>query len=131
MAHLRAPQQPPPPATAPAPAAAPATGEAVHITLTVDSKASYPPTAVIWVIARAAGVTSGPPSAVKRVALGAFPITVDLSAADSMMGQPLPSKMRIEARIDSDGDPMTHDPKDPKAVADGVGVGGRVSLTLR
>ena len=127
MAHLRAPQQPPPPA----PAMAAATGEAVHITLTVDSKASYPPTAVIWVIARAAGVTSGPPSAVKRVALGAFPITVDLSAADSMMGQPLPSKMRIEARIDSDGDPMTHDPKDPTGVVDGVGVGGRVSLTMK
>ncbi len=123
MARLRAPQQPPT-------AAAPAQREAVHITLNVDRSSQYPSAAVIFVIARPAGMTAGPPAAVKRLPLGTFPMTVDLSSADSMMGQALPAKMRIEARIDSDGDPMTHDPKDPAGAVDGVAVGGRVSLTL-
>jgi tetratricopeptide (TPR) repeat protein len=136
MAHLRAAQEavaPPaaPAPASPAPAAAAPSGNAVHITLKVDPNAKYPATAVIWVIARATGVNGGPPSAVKRVPLGNFPIFVDLSAADSMMGQPLPAKMRIEARIDADGDPMTHDPKDPAGAVDGVGVGASVSLTLK
>ena len=47
MAHLRTPQQAPP--------SAPAPSEGVHITLNCDSKAAYPPSAVIFVIARAAG----------------------------------------------------------------------------
>ena len=47
------------------------------------------------------------------------------------MGQPLPAKMRIEARIDSDGDPLTKDPKDPIAMQDDVVVGQSVTLTLK
>ena len=86
---------------------------------------------MIFVIARAAGVTSGPPVAVKRLPISTFPMTVDLSQSDSMMGQPLPQKLRIEARIDSDGDPLTKDPKDPSGVLDGVAVGQSVSLTLK
>ncbi|HYS53633.1 MAG TPA: tetratricopeptide repeat protein [Thermoanaerobaculia bacterium] len=105
----------------------PSKEEAVHVTLHYSGQAR----GTIFIIARAAGVTAGPPAAVKRLALSAFPINVDLSASDSMMGQPLPQKMRIEARIDSDGDPMTHDPKDPAAVAEGVVLGKRVSLTLK
>jgi hypothetical protein len=58
-------------------------------------------------------------------------MTIDLSQSDSMMGQPLPAKMRIEARIDSDGDPLTKDPKDPSGVLDGVVAGQSVSLTLK
>ncbi|HEY8180746.1 MAG TPA: tetratricopeptide repeat protein [Thermoanaerobaculia bacterium] len=116
MARLRTPQQPAQPAQ-----------PGVHVTLNFKGEAK----GMIFVIARAAGVTAGPPAAVKRIPLSAFPITVDLSASDSMMGQPLPAKMRIEARIDSDGDPMTKDPKDPSGVLDGVVVGQTVSLTLK
>ncbi|HUJ13855.1 MAG TPA: tetratricopeptide repeat protein [Thermoanaerobaculia bacterium] len=145
MNHLRNPQQmaqaqsqqqePPPAAADPAPqsqpAAAPAaSGESVRITLNAANTA-YPPTAVIWVIARPAGSSAGPPAAVKRVPLGSFPMTVELSASDSMMGQPLPPKMHIEARIDSDGDPMTRDPKDPIAQQDGVAVGQSLTLNLK
>ena len=125
MSHLRT----PPSQQQPAPAAAAST-EAVHITLNAAS-ANYPPSAVIWVIARAAGQTSGPPAAAKRVQLAPFPIKVDLSAADSMMGQPLPAKMHIEARIDSDGNPMTKDPKDPSGALDNVGLGQSITLTLK
>lgn len=110
MAHLR-----------PAP-------EAIHITLNT-SVAN--PKGVIFVIARAEGVTSGPPVAVKRIPIAPFPISVDLTAADSMMGQPLPQKMRIEARIDSDGNPLTRDPGDPSAVVDGVIAGQSISLTMK
>ena len=38
-----------------------------------------------------------------------------------MMGQPLPDSLLIEARLDSDGDPTTRPPSDPKARADRVG----------
>ena len=129
MTHLRSPQQQAQPAAAP-PQPAAASGQAIHITLNAANTA-YPPSAVIWVIARPAGATSGPPEAVKRVPLGTFPINVDLTAADSMMGQPLPAKMHIEARIDFDGNPMTRDPKDPAGAQDNVGLGQSLTLTLK
>jgi hypothetical protein len=103
----------------------------VHVTISLGDGVTAPPGGVIFVIARAAGVTAGPPAAVKRLPLGTFPITVDLTASDSMMGQPLPAKMRIEARIDSDGNPMTKDPRDPSGWADGVALGQSISLTLK
>jgi len=122
----------PPPAAAPAPAAAaaPTSGPSVHVTLTLAGTPS--PNAVLYVIARAAGQTAGPPAAVKRIANPTFPLDIDLSAADSMMGQPLPANVRIEARLDSDGDAMTKNPSDPHAVQDGVATNGtKVSLALQ
>jgi tetratricopeptide (TPR) repeat protein len=104
---------------------------ALHITLKLANAAKLPREGVIFVTARAAGVASGPPAAVKRLPVSAFPMTVDLSAADSMMGQALPEKMRVEARIDSDGDPLTRDPKDPSGSVDRVALGETVSLTLK
>jgi Flp pilus assembly protein TadD len=116
-----------PAATAPAPAAA--SGPAVHIAINMEGAPK--PGAVIFVLARAAGVTAGPPAAVKRLAVTGFPMTVDLSAADSMLGQPLPDKLRIEARLDSDGDATTKDPSEPKAAEDNVSIGSSVQLTLK
>ena len=58
-----------------------------------------------------------------------FPATFELSEADSMMGQPLPDQLLIEARLDEDGDPTTRPPTDPKARLDGVKV-GRTDLRL-
>jgi tetratricopeptide (TPR) repeat protein len=120
----------PAPAAAPA-AAAPASGPSVHLTLTLAGAAPSP-NAVLFVIARAAGQTAGPPAAVKRIASPTFPLDIDLSAADSMMGQPLPATVRIEARLDSDGDAMTKNPSDPHAFQDGVATNGtKVSLALQ
>ena len=49
-----------------------------------------------------------------------------------MMGQPLPATVRIEARLDSDGDAMTKNPSDPHAVQDGVATNGtKISLALQ
>ena len=100
----------------------------IHVTLTA-SKA--PTGGVLFVIARAEGVTAGPPIAVKRLPIGAFPMDVEISSADSMTGQQLPAKVRIEARVDSDGDPLTKTPTDLTAAKDGIAVGQTVTLTLR
>jgi tetratricopeptide (TPR) repeat protein len=114
-------------APAPAPAAAP---DAIHVTLSLSPSAATK-TGVLYVIARTPGVTSGPPLAVKRLNVTSFPITVDLSSADSMMGQPLPKKVHLEARLDSDGNPLTKAPTDPTAAADGVSTGATLALTLK
>jgi tetratricopeptide (TPR) repeat protein len=121
-------KNPPPAASAPA---ATATGPSVHVTLTLAG-AKPSSNAVLFIIARAAGQTAGPPAAVKRIANPSFPLDIDLSAADSMMGQPLPPNVRIEARIDTDGDPLTKNPSDPRAAQDGVATNGaKVSLVLK
>jgi tetratricopeptide (TPR) repeat protein len=107
-------------------------GPSVHVTLTLDASAKSSPNAVLFVIARAAGQTAGPPAAVKRIMSPSFPLQLDLSSADSMMGQPLPASVRIEARLDSDGDAMTKNPSDPHAMQDGVATnGGKVGLVLK
>jgi hypothetical protein len=49
-----------------------------------------------------------------------------------MMGQALPDRLLIEARLDADGDPTTRSPDDPKARLDGVKTGRTdVRLLLR
>jgi tetratricopeptide (TPR) repeat protein len=115
-------------------AAVPASGPTVNLVLDLDAAARsrIVPTSVLFVYARPAGVSSGPPVAVKRLPPGPFPMTVQISASDSMMGQALPDPMRIEARLDSDGNAMTHDASDPKASIDGVSAGPKVvNLVLR
>ena len=106
-----------------------AQGPGVHVVINLAEGARK--SGILFVYARNDGVTSGPPAAVKRVEASSFPITIDLTAADSMMGQPLPPKMRIEARLDGDGNAMTKDPADPKASQDGVTIGANVTLTLK
>lgn len=126
------PVAPPPTAGAmPTAAAAPAGGGgAVRITLDLDPAAKSR-TGTIYVIARPAGVSGGPPVAVKRVAATSLPVTFDFSSADSMMGQPLPASMRIEARLDADGDAATRSPSDPSASQDGVKAGSTLKLALK
>lgn len=106
-----------------------ASGPSVRVTVSLDdpSKAA----GVLFIYARAAGVSSGPPAAVKRLPASGFPVTVELSAADSMMGQPLPDAMRIEARLDSDGNAMTKSPNDLTAFEDNVRAGAAVTLRLK
>ncbi len=120
------------PMTAAQSAPAAAGGPSVHVTLTLDRSAKSSPNAVLYVIARAAGQTAGPPAAVKRIMAPSFPLEIDLTTADSMMGQPLPPSVHIEARLDSDGDAMTKNPSDPHASQDGVATnGGKVGLVLK
>lgn len=118
-----------------APAAAASTPQAsepgaIHITLDLAPSAKGK-NGVIFVIARPVGVTAGPPVAAKRFAAGSFPMVFDLSAADSMMGQPLPPHVRIEARLDFDGDVTTHDPSEPKAIVESAGAGANLKMVLK
>jgi len=105
------------------------TGPSVHVK--IDLAPGARTTGILYVMARDASGAGGPPAAVKRIEVTSFPIDVDLTSADSMMGQPLPSKMLIEARLDADGNVMTKDPADPKASAENVVTGANVTLTLR
>ena len=99
-------------------------GSRVSGTVDLDPslKNTLSPGAILFVFARAAGATEGPPVAVKRLR-PTFPAAFELSEADSMMGQALPDHLLIEARLDSDGDPTTRPPTDPKARLDKVKVG--------
>lgn len=78
---------------------------------------------VLFLIVRAAGVEVGPPLAVQRLVPTSFPLPFRIGEADSMTGDPLPDEVLVEARLDSDGDPTTRPPSDPRAHADGVRIG--------
>ena len=86
------------------------------------------PQGVLFVFARNAHATSGPPIAVKRMP-AIFPARFELGQRDSMMGQEFPERVLIEARLDADGDPTTRDPADPRARLDDVKA-GRTDLRL-
>jgi tetratricopeptide (TPR) repeat protein len=107
-----------------APAQSQSRGRHVSGTVELDPslRGSLSPGAILFVFARAAGATEGPPVVVKRLR-ATFPAPFELSEADSMMGQPLPDRLLIEARLDSDGDPTTRPPTDPKARLDRVKAG--------
>jgi cytochrome c-type biogenesis protein CcmH len=116
------------PASAPAAAGTPASGAGVHVTLDLDPSAKQR-TGIVFVIAR--NPAGGPPVAVKRVVATTFPFNVELTSADSMMGQSLPASFRLEARLDTDGDAMTKPATDPSAMQEGVAPGASVRLALK
>jgi len=119
------------PAPAPGPKGVPA-GVFGWIEADASVVARVRPGTVIFLTVREAGVAQGPPVAVKRLESGSFPLQFELGTADSMMGQPLPERMRIDVRADSDGDPMTRPASDPAGFADPVELGRTgVRITLR
>ena len=112
-------------------AAPPSSAAGVEVVVDLKSGETAPGGALLFVIAREAGFASGPPVAVKRMPATGFPVTVTLTDKDSMAGESLPGLLRIDARIDRDGDPLTKDPRDPVASEDNIRRGaGQVRLTL-
>lgn len=103
-------------------------GRNVRVTLSLDPGAKAT-TGVIYVIAR--NPAGGPPVAVKRLPAASLPITFDFGSADSMMGQPLPDRFRLEARLDTDGDAASKGPNDPTAMQENVAPGTSVTLALK
>ena len=98
---------------------------AAQVRLTASSRAA------VYVSVRRAGQLAGPPLAVQRLPATTFPVRFDIGAADSMTGAALPGKLRIEARLATDGDAASRAPGEPRAVADSVLLGTRdVRLTL-
>jgi cytochrome c-type biogenesis protein CcmH len=117
-----------------APAASVAGGPTLGVEIDIDPalRGQLPAGTTLFVIVREAGIAKGPPRAVKRIAAASFPLSVTLGDADSMAGEPLPAAARVEARADSDGDPLTRPASDPTAFVDGVKLGaGPVRLVLR
>lgn len=120
-----------PPATTAAEPPASNDPRAVRGTLTLAGGTNVPPGAAVFLIVRPAGAKGGPPVAVSRLEARSFPLTFQLSQANSMMGQPLPDPMLIEARVDLDGNPMTRDAGAPSGAIDGVAAGSpAVTITL-
>jgi hypothetical protein len=121
-----------PPSAAPAPAST--DPRAVRGTLALAGGGNVPSGAAVFLIVRPAGSKGGPPVAVARVAAGAFPLSFEISQVNSMMGQPLPEAMLIEARVDLDGNPMTRDAGAPSGSADNVAAGASgvtIDLSVR
>jgi len=107
-------------------------GSGVSGSVTLGSSTNLPRGATLFIIVRPAGVTTGPPIAAKRISPESFPATFTIGAADSMMGQAIPSSIRLEVRADSDGNPVTRDAGDPTAVLDPVSsTASGVSMVLR
>jgi cytochrome c-type biogenesis protein CcmH len=87
---------------------------------------------IVFVTLREGGFGAGPPLAARRIPAGTFPMPFEIGAADSMTGEPLPDDLLIEARIDSDGDPITRPPSDPYGRADRVPAGSKdVKLVMK
>jgi hypothetical protein len=92
----------------------------VRGTITLGKGVKVEPGATLFVIARPAGTQRGPPVAAARIVASRFPVAFSLGAENSMTGQPFPDKALVQVRVDFDGNPMTHDPAEPAASADGV-----------
>ena len=90
------------------------------------------PGAIVFVTLREGGFGAGPPLAAKRLPAGSFPMPFEIGSADSMTGETLPDDLLVEARIDSDGDPITRPPTDPYGRADRVSAGTKsVKVVLK
>ena len=93
---------------------------------------SAPPAGtILFVTVREAGSRLGAPLAALRLQTGTFPMRFSIGQEHSMQGRPFPESARIEARIDSDGDPLTKTASDLTASADEVKPGAsNVILSL-
>jgi hypothetical protein len=107
------------PAPAPAPAqlaqAQPTAGDTISGTIRLDPalEGSVPPGALLFVIARGAGVAAGPPMAVLRVPDPQFPMSFEIGPGNVMVpGMRFSGDIDLLARVDGDGNAMTKLPGD-------------------
>jgi len=113
-------------------AAAVGLGRKVEGVLELDPALGPLPGGVLFLMLREAGFGAGPPLAAKRIASPSFPMRFEIGEADSMTGDPLPAQLLVEARLDSDGDPTTRPPTDPRVREDFVKAGtADLRLVLR
>ena len=91
--------------------------DSIRGTLRVDSGATIPEGAVLFVIARSQA--GGPPLAVKRLPAGPFPLSFEIGAQDVMIaGRPFAGPILLSARVDVDGDPLTRSAGDLAALSE-------------
>jgi hypothetical protein len=115
-----------------APSLQPIADDAITGQVVLGEGASFEGSGVLFIIARAKGVTAGPPAAAKRLAVHSFPLAYSISSADAMMGGTLPPEVTLSARLDSDGNAGTRSANDLTAAAVDVATGSSaVELQLR
>jgi cytochrome c-type biogenesis protein CcmH len=69
--------------------------------------------ATLFIIARSAGSSGGPPLAVKKIDQPVFPLSYVIGAENVMMqGTPFTGKINLSVRLDQDGNPTTRTPGD-------------------
>ncbi len=91
--------------------------------LDASARAGFVPGSVVFVTLREAGFGAGPPIAARRLVANGFPLAFEIGEGDSMSGQPVPDSVLVEARLDSDGDPVTRPRADPYGNLDQVAIG--------
>ena len=100
-------------------AAGPASGAAagaeiqgtLEIAAELEGQAPAQPT--LFLIARRDGATGGPPLAVRRIPAPTLPMAFTIGPQHVMIqGMPFAGPLRLTARLDGDGDPMTRRPGD-------------------
>jgi hypothetical protein len=137
-APAAAPAPPPPPPPAAPEAAAPAPGPGGSITGKIDLPAALAktkPQGTLFLVARRLSdnpTARGTLIAVKKMPATKFPLPFDLSAADMpFQNGAFDGDLTLTARIDQDGDPMTHQKGDILGTLPKVRVGSKnVKLTL-
>jgi cytochrome c-type biogenesis protein CcmH len=95
------------------------------IDLDPAARAALRPGAIVFVMLRESGFGAGPPLAARRLPASSFPLAFEIGQADAMAGGQVPDDVLVEARLDSDGDPITHPPSDPYGREDHVKIGTR------
>lgn len=93
----------------------PMPGVKVKVILPAALKDQVPKGSVVFVYARAPGVTAGPPLAVKRFPVSVLPTSFELGDGDMMMGGKLPMMVDLHARVDEDGVATTKTGTEPYA----------------
>lgn len=117
----------PPPVAADAGSPDPS-GPVYRVVIRLAEGARPPPQAFLFVTLH--GDAPGPPAAVKRLTGSSFPLELTLSAADSMLGRPLPASGIVGARLDGDGNVSTRQDGDLEAEAPAA-EGSVTELVLR
>ena len=93
---------------------------------------SFQGSGIVFIIARAKGVSAGPPAAAKRLPVRNFPLAFSISSADAMMGGTLPPEITLSARLDADGNAGTRSAEDLVSTPVDVTTGSKgVQLLLR
>lgn len=101
----------------------------IELDPSVTSKVTLPTT--VFVIARD-DAKKGHPLLAKRLDVQRFPVAFSIGPRDAMMGGALPPRVALEARVDTDGDAVTHEPGAPSASIGAVAFGATdVRLRLR
>ena len=95
------------------------------IDLDPSARAALRPGAIVFVMLRDASFGAGPPLAARRLPASSFPLAFEIGQGDVMAGGQVPDEVLVEARLDSDGDPITRPRSDPYGREENVKIGTR------